>query len=79
MMHQPMDPRDTDVMNRVDFVTHHFRGHLSFLGGEKIAGSGANHRDLPFPGEPALAVEYGDLVLAHQVRDAVRQLLRDRA
>src|SRR5262249_62210932 len=26
-----------------------------------------------------LALEYRDLVLAHQMRDAVRQLLRDRA
>ncbi len=31
-----------------------------------------------FTGEPGFAIEHGDLVLAHQMRDAVRQLLGDR-
>ena len=31
-----------------------------------------------FTGEPGLAIEHGDLVLAHQMPDAVRQLLGDR-
>src|SRR5438105_11319825 len=37
------------------------------------------HRDPPLAGQPGVAVKHRDLVLAHQKRDAIRQLLGYRA
>src|SRR5690606_22929165 len=49
------------------------------LGGERLAALLALHFELPGRGHPALAHVHGDLVLLHQVSDALVELLRHPA
>ena len=55
MMHQAVDAGYADVVDRVDFVAHHFGGDLRFFRHRKVAGSGADHGDLALAVKRAVA------------------------